>query len=173
MEITAYISINLLLFFSWYIFLYRNKSCLSFADRLLGAFVSGLTQIIATEMILGVIFKKLFPFPLLLFNAIVSVSVISYVLLSGGCRGLLREIKDETARISGIIYKDRVLLCIFVLFSLSVCWLVFLGYLFPSYSWDALYYHLPITGQILQSGAIQENPNPSKFPGAGSCLRFD
>jgi hypothetical protein len=161
LEITSYISINLLLFSSWYIFLYRKTSCLSFADRLIGTFISGLTQIIATEMILGVIFKKLFPFPLFLFNAGISASVISYVLLSGGCRGLLCEVKDETARIFAIIYKDRVLLCIFILFVLSVCRLVFLGYLFPSFSWDALYYHLPITGQILQSGAIQESSNPS------------
>jgi hypothetical protein len=56
---------------------------------------------------------------------------------------------------------DRVLLCIFGLFFISVCWLVFLGYLFPSYSWDALYYHLPIVGQIMQGGAIRENSTPS------------
>ena len=36
-----------------------------------------------------------------------------------------------------------------------------LGYLFPSYTWDALWYHLPIVGYIMQSGAIQEVPNYS------------
>ncbi len=38
--------------------------------------------------------------------------------------------------------------------------MIFLGYLFPSYTWDALWYHLPMVGYIMQSGAIQENHTP-------------
>ncbi|MEF9426144.1 MAG: hypothetical protein L0956_02850 [Candidatus Mariimomonas ferrooxydans] len=36
-----------------------------------------------------------------------------------------------------------------------------LGYLFPSFTWDALWYHLPMVGYIMQSGAIQEVPASS------------
>jgi hypothetical protein len=161
LEITAYISINLLLFSSWYTLLYRKKEYLLFADRLIGTFVLCLTQIIATEMLLGVVFKKLYPAPLYLINVLVSLSVFIPSLLSGGGRGIFNEIKYETLRIFRIIKGDGVLLCIFSLFFISGWWLVFLGYLFPSYSWDALYYHLPIVGQIMQSGAIQENHTPS------------
>ena len=161
MEITAYISINLLLFSSWYIFLYRKKGSLLFADRLLGTFVLGLSQIIATEMLLGVVFKQLYPSPLFLLNTFISTGVLIFALSTYGSKGICSEIKDEIVRIFGIIKGDLILLFIFVLFFISVCWLVFLGYLFPSYSWDALYYHLPIVGQIMQSGTIQENANPS------------
>jgi hypothetical protein len=161
LEITAYISINLLLFSSWYIFLYRRKDCLSFADRLTGTFVLCLTQIIATEMLLGVVFRKLFPLPLFLLNAVISAGMLISVLRAGGSAGVGKEIKDESLRISGIIIKDKILLCIFSLFLVSVGWMIFLGYLFPSYAWDALYYHLPMVGQIMQSGAIQETRTPS------------
>ncbi len=161
MDITAYISINLLLFSSWYAFLSRKKECLPFADRLIGTFVLSLTQIIATEMLLGVVFKALSRAPLFLLNGSLSVSVLTGSLLGGGSRGMFTGIRDETIRIAGIIKGDKVLLCISGLFVLSLCWIVFLGYLFPSYSWDALYYHLPMVGQILQSGAIQDNPTPS------------
>ena len=161
MGITAYISINLLLFSSWYIFLYRKKDCLSFADRLIGTFVLCLTQIIATEMLLGIVFEKLFPLPLFLFNTVISTGMLISSLRYGGSTGVCKEIKDECLRTSGTIIKDKILLCIFSLFLLSVGWMIFLGYLFPSYAWDALYYHMPIVGQIMQSGAIQETRTPS------------
>jgi len=161
LEILAYISINLLLFSSWYVFLYGKKNCLSFADRLAGTFVLSLTQIIATEMLLGVVFRTLYPVPLFLLNAIISAGILILVLRTDGINGLYQEIKYETSCISGIIAKDKILLCLFSLFVLSVGWMIFLGYLFPSYSWDALYYHLPIVGQIMQSGSIEETRTPS------------
>ncbi len=132
-----------------------------FADRLIGTFVLGLSQIIATEMLLGVLFKQLYSSPLFLLNAFVSTGVLIFALYTHGGKGICSEINAEFVRILKVIKKDIVLLCIFCLFLISVGWLVFLGYLFPSYSWDALYYHLPIVGQIMQSGAIQENANPS------------
>ena len=143
MEITAYTSINLLLFASWHVLLYREKGCLSFADRLTGTFVLSLTQIIATEMLLGVVFKKLYPAPLFLLNIFISISVLFAAFRSGRCIGVFTEFKGEANRFFKILKGDRVLLCLFGLFFISVWWQVFLGYLFPSYSWDALYYHLP------------------------------
>jgi hypothetical protein len=76
-------------------------------------------------------------------------------------KSIVRELRGEVFRFFTIVKADRVLLCIFSLLALSVCWTIFLGYLFPSYTWDALWYHLPIVGYIMQSGAIQENATPS------------
>lgn len=180
MKIIAYIIINLLLFSSWYFLLFRKKYYLSFIDRLIGTFVLGLTQIIATEMLLGVVFKQLFAVPLFLFNISISLVVLVLAIKSyhlpftippshpfpkGGMVGfggiikdIFLEFKDEAVRIFRIIKGDIVLFCIFSLFFISVCRMVFLGYLFPSYTWDALWYHLPSVGYVMQSGAIQENP---------------
>ncbi len=161
MEITAYISINLLLLISWYILLYRIKDSLTFVDRLIGTFLLGLAQIIATQMVLGVVFRQLYPVPLYLLNIFISVAILSFSLRNHGSCGAWSEFINAVGVTFRIIKSDTILLFIFALFSLSVCWLIFMGYLFPSYSWDALYYHLPIVGQIMQSGTIQENLNPS------------
>ncbi len=132
MDITAYISINLLLFSSWYVLLYGRRACLSFADRLTGTFILGLTQIIATEMLLGVVFEKLSPVPLFMLNLLISLSIVIPVILTGKSKGIFTEIKDETIKISRIIIEDKILLCIFSLFFISGWWLAFLAYLVPS-----------------------------------------
>lgn len=165
------------MFSSWYIFLFKKRYLLSFIDRLIGAFVLGLSQIIFTEMFLGVLFKRLFAAPLFLFNISISLIVLTLAIIfdknnnpplpslskggMGGLKGILSEFKDKTIQFFNIIKRDIVLLCIFILFLISVCWIIFTGYLFPSYTWDALWYHLPTVGYIIQSGAIQENITPS------------
>ena len=153
--------VNLFLFSAWYLLLYAVKDLLSVTDRIIGTFILGLAQIIITEMVLGVIFKKLFPVPLFSLNLFISLSLMLPVAARGKGRGVFREIREEALRIFGIIRGDRTLLCIFILCFILMWWLVLQGYLFPSYSWDGLYYHLPIVGQIMQSGAIQEHSTPS------------
>ena len=174
MNIIAYIIINILLFASWYVFLFRHKELLSFVDRIISTFVLGLAQIIATEMLLGV-FKKLYAAQLFLVNIVISSIVLIYVVSTRGretegsgisyIKSLLvniyKEISDKAVWFMTVIKNDLILFLIFILFFISVCWIVFLGYLFPSYTWDALWYHLPIAGYIMQNGAIQEVPNNS------------
>ncbi|MBI5674895.1 MAG: hypothetical protein HZC48_03550 [Nitrospirae bacterium] len=161
METLKYIIINLALFSSWFLFLANKKKDLSFADRIIGSFILGLAQIIATEMLLGILFKQLYATPLFILNIIISSSVF---IAASARRNIFsnayNEIKAETERILNIINYDRSLLFIFALFLASVCWMIFLGYLFPSYAWDALWYHLPMVGYIMQSGAIHETYTP-------------
>ena len=176
LNISMYISVNLLLFSSWYILLYKKKKYLSFADRLIGAFILGLSQIIITEMILGVLFKQLFAVPLYLVN--ISMSLVVFTLAITLYRHetcpeknansslhylkeIFCEITDESVRIFTIIKRDRILFCIFCLFITIFSWLIFLAYLFPSYTWDSLWYHLPSMGYILQSGTIKDLPMQS------------
>lgn len=160
MDIIKYILINLFLFSSWYCLLYGKKRSLRFSDRLVGTFILGLTQIILSQMLLGTLLRKLYPGPLLILNISISICVLvmAFRKTQGG---LLAEIRENIIWFWRMLKGDLILLCLFMLFAVSVSWLVFIGYLFPSYSWDALYYHLPIVGQIMQSGAIQEQPNPS------------
>ncbi len=166
MNTAGYIIINLLLFSSWYVFLFNKRDALSFADRIIGSFILGLTQIIAAEMLLGVVFKKLYAGPLFFLNISVSAGVLFFSVLSLNKAAsanrtafpvtVFKEIIDKISGLSRKIIEDRILLSIFILFAVSVSWTIFLGYLFPSYTWDALWYHLPIVGHIIQSGAIQD-----------------
>lgn len=175
MNIIAYITVNILLFASWYVFLFRQKEILSFVDRIISTFILGLTQIIATEMLLGVVFRKLYAAQLISLNIFISSAILVYALSvrsikAKGIGGnhiesllsvIFKEISDKTVWFVGVLKNDLILLVIFIFFLVSLCWTVFLGYLFPSYTWDALWYHLPIAGYIMQSGAIHEIPNNS------------
>ncbi|MBI5056714.1 MAG: hypothetical protein HZB61_08880 [Nitrospirae bacterium] len=166
LNITAYITVNICLFLSWHVFLFRQREILSFVDRLIGAFILGLAQIIATETLLGVVFRKLFAAPLFWLNISISAIVLIYAVRGARNRqsfipGIFSEIRDGIISFSVKMKSDLILLVIFVLFFISACWIIFLGYLFPSYTWDALWYHLPIVGYIMQSGAIQEVSNHS------------
>ncbi len=135
----------------------------------MGAIVLGLAQIVLTEMALGVLFKKLYPTPLFILNAAISLGLIICAVLiplsKGGPGGLFKdifkELKNEIKHFFHIIKSDRILLTISILFFISWCYLIFIGYLFPSYTWDALLYHLPIAGFVLQSGAIEQMPDYS------------
>jgi len=124
-------------------------------------------------MLLGVLFKKLFAVPLFLLNVSISIIILIQVIAAGrrkafsennkntgvlSLKDIFNEFKGEAVRVFGVIRGDRILLLIFCLFCVSVGYMFFLGYLFPSYAWDSLWYHLPSVGYIMQSGAIQENP---------------
>ena len=191
-----YIAVNFLLFSSWYFLLSSVKKKgppefingefrMPFIDRVIGTFVLSLAQIIVTEMILGVVFKRLYAMPLFYLNVFISLIVLILAVHSGNNRFLnppapplqkwgkggfldknifkscLLEFRDEANRFYNIIKADRLLLCLFALFLLYFCYMIFTGWLFPSYTWDALWYHLPIVGYIMQAGAIQENSAPS------------
>ncbi len=163
LDIPKYIIVNLLLFSSWYLFLFNRKTTLSFVDRLIGTSILGLAQIIATEMVLGLIFRKLYASPLFWVNVLIS-SAILFITLSKSNTGLslvkkiLDELIEKAGGFSRLIRSDIILLALFSLLVMKICWLMFIGYLFPSYTWDSLSYHLPIVGNIMQSGAIMENP---------------
>jgi hypothetical protein len=160
MNVVSYIILNLLLFSSWFVLLFKNKKALSFVDRLIGAFVLGLVQIVLTEMILGILFKRLYATPLMILNLSISSFILVVSLIKIEYISVLKELKDEFINITKTIKDDIVLSLISVIFIIFTCYIVFLGYLFPPYTWDGLWYHLPIVGRIIQNGAIQENPAP-------------
>ncbi|UCH81092.1 MAG: hypothetical protein JSW20_00385 [Nitrospiraceae bacterium] len=71
------------------------------------------------------------------------------------------ELGEKSKRFFSIIGNDIILTLIFSLFCILIGWMIFIAYLFPSYTWDALWYHLPIVGYIMQNGAVQELANNS------------
>jgi hypothetical protein len=143
-----------------------KKTVLSFPERIIGTFMLGLTQIILTELFLGVLFQKLYAIPLLALNAVVS-GLVLFCALSGRVKlgngviahSLLKEPRDKLKTLFSLLRHDWLLPILAVLAFIIVSWTIFLGYLFPSYTWDGLWYHLPIVGYILQSGAIEEINN--------------
>lgn len=168
LNITGYVVVNLLLSTAWFIFLSTRRVLLPFVDRLIATFILSITQIIVTELLLGVVFKNLFLIPLFILNISIS-SAILILSINRYCKSyeknntlflfkdLFCEFKEKTTGIIGIIKRDLALVSLSVLFLLSVLLLILLGYLFPSYTWDAIWYHLPAVGYIIQNGAIEHS----------------
>jgi hypothetical protein len=111
-------------------------------------------------MTLGVLFKKLYAMPLFILNISISLGIliIAIVVKNWTLTDIFKELRDKVTYFFTAIRSDWILLIVFTLFLISLCYLVLIGYLFPSYAWDALFYHLPTVGFILQSGAIEEIP---------------
>ena len=153
----SYILISLYVFFAPYYLLTKKYSqSYSFADRLLGAFVLGISQIIITEVSLGFALK-LTSFNLLLLNIAVSTCILIFAGISR--KELIkqfRELKRSLASFLNLVSGHKILLIIFVLAVVQVCWWAFQAYLFPPYAFDALMYDLPKVAHILQSGGIEE-----------------
>ncbi len=179
MEIIQFTAVNLLLFLSYYLLLFKTKSSITFIDRILGTFVLCLNQIIITELILGVLFKKLFSSPLFFLNISISLIILFLsvalkkplvpegsglkpqfkgFLLFGLLNDAFIELKDRTGHFIKLLKQDLILMTVFILFSVYLFFLIFKVYLFPAYAWDALFYHIPTVGFILQSGSIEMIP---------------
>ncbi|MBL7049274.1 MAG: hypothetical protein ISR96_07160 [Nitrospira sp.] len=155
-----HITVNIALFLSWHIVLYLKRAEISFADRLIAVFILGLLQVLITEMLLGLVFKALFAGPLFLLNISISSIVMFYVRFrhSDGPALIpaLKELLQKSRKVVIMMREDILLMLLLSVFVLTGLWIVFTGWLFPGYAWDALWYHMPIAGQILQSGAIEE-----------------
>lgn len=160
MNVATYIIINLFLFSSWFVLLYKRRETLLFIDRVIATFTLSLAQIILTEMLLGIVFKRLYSTQLFILNISISIFIIGMTLINTPVIPIFNETRENLHRIFMLIREDVILSIISTIFIISICWIIFIGYLFPSYTWDGLWYHLPIVGFILQSGTIQENPAP-------------
>lgn len=154
-----YVLITAYIFFAPYYLLTKKYSQnYSFVDRLLGAFIIAASQIILTEVALGFAFK-LVSLNLLLLNFGVSTCILIFTGISR--KELLRqsiEARKSLASFFTLVFRHKVLLVIFVLAVVQICWWAFQVYLLPPYAWDALTYHLPKVAHILQSNGIEEFP---------------
>ena len=152
-----YLFISAYIFITYYYFLTRKyREAYSFADRLLGTFILGISQIILTEMMLG-FSLRLNSQNLLIFNFVISTCILVF---SGVRRTEIarqyREVKYNLISFLALLIRHKVLLSVFILAFLQVAWWAFLVYLVPPYAWDDLFYHLPKVAYMLQSGGITD-----------------
>ncbi|MBC8412230.1 MAG: hypothetical protein ISR96_07190 [Nitrospira sp.] len=128
-----------------------------------GAFVLGLVQIVSSCLLLGVFGGYLKLWPLFILNIAISflVTGLSIKKLKQNHNSFLEIIRDICSEIIMWLRTLRAetavnfyLAFAVMLVIITGCWLIFLGWLMPSSSWDSLWYHLPMVGYIMQNGAI-------------------
>ncbi len=152
-----YIFLTTFVFFApYYLLTKRYSGVYSFGDRILAAFVLGISQIILTEAALGFALQ-LTVVNLSILNVVISICILIFA--GAGRREPLRQLKEARSVITGLLNLlrgNRILSIIFFLSVLQVLWWAFQAYLFPPYAWDAMSYHLPKVAHILQSGGIEQ-----------------
>jgi hypothetical protein len=154
-----YISITIYIFLVLYYFLTKRYSkSYSFVDRLLAAFVFGISQILITEIVLGFALQ-LVSLNLFLLNLGISTLIL---VLAGISRQeisrQLKEIREKIAALFTTLLRHKILALLFILCVIQVAWWSFQVYLFPPYTWDALWFHLPKVAYAVQSGGIEIFP---------------
>lgn len=150
----AFIAFNLIIFGVWYLFCYKYISkYFTFVETVLCAFVLYLCQIIITQLFLGVVLHSLTWLTLLLLNVIVIVFLVPIT------KGLdydkpLHEIKLKLAEFSNIIFRNKYIFLIFILFVITSVWLFFISFTFNDTSFNSQNYHLAFAGYVIQEQTI-------------------
>lgn len=152
-----YFFLTFLCFFGWSVFLIYRRG-ISVGDAIAGAFILGLSQIILSEYLLGLLLDRLFVPELSLLNMTISLTILWSVR-----KGLAKSIKRITItpraflnRIRSSIkirsFPNLIVPLIGVMILLN---LLFLIVLWPPTSWDDYHYHIGFIVDVIQSGEIR------------------
>jgi hypothetical protein len=145
------------IYFGWYFYFCGKPTGVVYA--LIAAQVAFIGQFLGAMLILGWI-GILRPIPLAAVCGLVSAGVFIF-----GVRPRWRTCQEQNQSFAGWLRKVRFPFWVGLLGGLTIVILirnVFWGWFLPPYLRDDIAYHLPIMGNILQSGAIRFFPSPAE-----------
>ncbi|WP_170290900.1 glycosyltransferase family 39 protein [Neomoorella glycerini] len=140
---------NLIVLLTAY-FLTRRRG-LAPAEKFLAIFAVATGQIVFTMLLAGTVLRLTITTLLVLNLILLAAAILLGHLFPGPNRAPVTR-PDVSWRHN---FWARLLLFLALL---ETAWLIFLGYLFPPYAWDSLYYHLTAVATWLQSGRIVLSP---------------
>jgi len=152
MNVIIYILATLLVL-STSIILSTNFKVKYYADKLIIVGLLFLAQIVLSGLFFGVVVKRLYPGELFTFQLLILAVVLflhRHKIKQISCQNFMRQISMILAEIR----TSRFTLILFFLILLQIVWILFLGFLFPPYVWDAITYHLSSVAYWLQAGKI-------------------
>jgi hypothetical protein len=153
-QYVLWVILSFLIFMGWWTYTQaRFSSIFSLTERILAAFVSGISQIVLTTIILGMA-HQLFWWQLFIFNFVITMLVRLYAFKNGRSCILTGDIPLFFKTIwcmarSSHAFAILILLAIFVL-----GWYSYLGQLLPPMTWDSWAYHLPWAAFAHQEGNL-------------------
>jgi len=170
MGITTFILMNSIIITGAYLLTYKILKIKDFIDSLLCLFTLYFSQIIISEIILGIL-GRLYLKNLILLNLI--VLIIIYIFARNNASvfngtSILTNFKD-------IIQNKVVLFCICVVITFSLV-KVFVNLVNPPFGWDSLNYHFTFPVEWLKQGnlntpiTIFDDPSPTYYPINGSLF---
>ncbi len=157
MAVITYIIINCLIFFTHLELAHKwlKPKGRSMTEIIVAATLSSSAQIIVVIMILGRLFQALQIPQLFWMNAgLCVVFLLAAKWRPIDARRLFCDIGQWIRTGYNTVKGDTVLTILFIITVLLFLWLLFIGILYPPYSWDGLVYHLSMVGYWIQDGRI-------------------
>lgn len=159
MNILLFVFANLAVFISAIGFSSRLKLN-SLSDRIISVFVLAVTQIIITELLLGVVVKRLYGLELLLVNILIAAfSIILNRKAVTGSKILCSIMRCKILFVE--LIKSPLVASVSFIALVQIVYIIIIGLNFPPYGWDELWYHLTATASWYQEGKIFMLPMPS------------
>jgi len=160
-----YVAITATVFFApYYLITKKYSQQYSSGDRVVGAFVFGVSQIILRE-VASAFPLKLTSLNLLFLNTSLSTGVMPLAGLSHG--EMVRqatEARESVVNFLEMALRHRIVLIILGLALFQVSWWAIMAWPIPSYSWDEFSYHLPNVAFMMQSHRITSFPTGFYWP---------
>ena len=137
----------------WTYFQARFKTIFSLSERILAAFITSISQIVLTTLILGIA-HVLYWWPLFIFNLILSVSIRLVALRTGKSCILRDDSANFLKSLWDLIKSSHAFAVLFFLALFVLGWYTYLGQLLPPMTWDSWAYHLPWAAFANQEGHL-------------------
>ncbi len=154
------ITLTVSIFLVWSIVL-RKKGDMSYLESLAGGFVLLVSQIILTELFLGLVIRRLYPLELVVINLAVIICVIRFFRISSvDFKIWFADICRVVSLTKGELFSKKgvLSLIIFLLGSVAVVNSLTLIALYPPTAEDDYHYHLSFVEDIIQTGEIRDFP---------------
>ncbi|HDS29610.1 MAG TPA: hypothetical protein ENN67_01065, partial [Firmicutes bacterium] len=143
----------------WALFARRYSHEFSLSERILAAFVSITSQILATTFILNWL-HGLSWLPMGIFNAAIAI-VVFIIAFRGKEKSLTGDLIDSVKTVWRLMNTSAALWIITVAGLLGAAWVIYLGQLLPPNCFDAWGYHYGWTAFARQEGHLGPFPYPN------------
>ena len=147
-------TLTISMFFVWWAFLsHRALRELTLSERILGAFILWISQILLTTIALGIL-HILYWWPLWLLNASITGSLGWMAFKGEGRNLLLEDFKLLYHRTFSLLSASPAFVWIAAFALFIACWMIYIGLLLPTWCWDGWWTILPWAAFAHQEGHL-------------------
>lgn len=162
-QVFAWWLLTITMFLVWWAFFAGKKLHeFSLAERILGAFIGTVCQIVGTTLILGAA-HYLSWWPLCMLNAVLIAGLAFFNGLMEARRLLISDIIDTLTFSWRLLRSSTVVFILGIIALLVIAWVVYLGQLMPPFCFDAWSYHLPWAAFARQEGHLGPFDQPMRW----------
>lgn len=153
-QAAAWLILTVVIFLAWWSFFAKKYSSeFTIAERILASFMSTVSQIVGSTLILG-IGHWVYWWPIFIVNMIINLALLAWAFKERSGHNLLREVVFTVKAAWSLLISSSALFVIAVISLMTAGCIIYLGQLLPPFCWDAWSYHLPWAAYAHQEGHL-------------------